>query len=182
MSRYRRRPVKTSARRWRTAWLRAIRNSGGFHFSTAVTSDGRVSVRLLVRGGSPWVIDVVARVDRDGSAPDPRPDPDSLIVTAAEASSSLAESKLERLNRSFASTNLLGVNQANGAIVRGDYVLSLQSFRGQSCPVVDFRVFGARPRFNREKKAWGHHATVERLDKYHAVLVVRTGGAREIAR
>ncbi len=46
----------------------------------------------------------------------------------------------------------------------------------------DFRVFGARPRFNREKKAWGHHATVERLDKYHAVLVVRTGGAREIAR
>jgi len=54
--------------------------------------------------------------------------------------------------------------------------------RPETLVAFDLRVYGAQPRFNREKRAWWPHATVERLDKDHAVLVVRTGGAREIAR
>ena len=48
--------------------------------------------------------------------------------------------------------------------------------------VFDFRVHGARHRLNDQRRAWGSRAGVERLDKHHAVMTIRSWGAREIAR
>ena len=46
----------------------------------------------------------------------------------------------------------------------------------------DCRGRGAKGRLLRERRAWGACATVENLGYGRAVLVVRPGGARELAR
>lgn len=60
--------------------------SGSFHYSNAVTADGSVCLYLLVQGGRPWSIDVMLPPDIDGSSPEARPDPESLVVTSPYAS------------------------------------------------------------------------------------------------
>jgi hypothetical protein len=46
----------------------------------------------------------------------------------------------------------------------------------------DCRERGAKYRLHRERRAWGSCATVESLGYGRAVLVVRPGGAGELAR
>lgn len=46
----------------------------------------------------------------------------------------------------------------------------------------DCRGPGAKNRFHRELRAWGARATYELLGSGRVVLMVRTGGAREVAR
>jgi len=46
----------------------------------------------------------------------------------------------------------------------------------------DYRGPGAKNRLHRERRAWGAAATVENLGHGRAVLVVRPGGALELAR
>ena len=46
----------------------------------------------------------------------------------------------------------------------------------------DSRVPSAGSRMRREARAWKACASVERVDEDHAVLIVRLGGARELAR
>jgi hypothetical protein len=46
----------------------------------------------------------------------------------------------------------------------------------------DWRGRGAKDRFLRERHAWGACATVENLGYGRAVLMVRPGGARGLAR
>ena len=46
----------------------------------------------------------------------------------------------------------------------------------------DCRERGAKNRLHRERRAWGSCATVESLGYGRAVLVVRPGGAGELAR
>jgi hypothetical protein len=48
--------------------------------------------------------------------------------------------------------------------------------------IFDCRGPGAKNRFRRERRAWGATATVENLGHGRVVLVVRTGGALELAR
>jgi hypothetical protein len=48
--------------------------------------------------------------------------------------------------------------------------------------VFDCRGPGAKNRLHRERRAWGAAATLETLGYGRAVLVVRPGGARELAR
>ena len=45
----------------------------------------------------------------------------------------------------------------------------------------DCRGPGAKRRLHRERQAWGAAATVENLGYGHTVLVVRSGGTRELA-
>ncbi len=44
----------------------------------------------------------------------------------------------------------------------------------------DFRVRKTECRIRREMYAWKHSASIERLDQHHAVLIVRSGGARRL--
>jgi hypothetical protein len=46
----------------------------------------------------------------------------------------------------------------------------------------DCRGPGAKNRLHRERRAWGARATVESLGSGRVVLVVRSGGALELAR
>ena len=46
----------------------------------------------------------------------------------------------------------------------------------------DCRGPGAKNRLHRERRAWGSRASVENLWYGRAVLVVRPGGAKELAR
>lgn len=46
----------------------------------------------------------------------------------------------------------------------------------------DFRVPGTGRRMRREMYAWKSCTSIERLDQHHAVLTVRPGGAKELAR
>ncbi len=46
--------------------------------------------------------------------------------------------------------------------------------------ILDFRVPGTGCRMRREMYAWKRCASIERLDQYHAVLIVRPGGARRL--
>ena len=48
--------------------------------------------------------------------------------------------------------------------------------------VFDCRERGARNRMHRERDAWGSSAVVENLGYGRAVLIVRPGGALELAR
>jgi hypothetical protein len=48
--------------------------------------------------------------------------------------------------------------------------------------VFDCRERGAKERLRRESRAWGSSATVESLGYGRVVLIVRPGGALEIAR
>jgi hypothetical protein len=45
----------------------------------------------------------------------------------------------------------------------------------------DCRERGAKNRLHRERRAWGSCATLVNLGYGHALLVVRPGGARELA-
>ncbi len=44
--------------------------------------------------------------------------------------------------------------------------------------VFDLRVPGSQSRLNDQRRAWGYHASVKRLDRDHSALIVRAGGAR----
>ncbi len=46
----------------------------------------------------------------------------------------------------------------------------------------DYRGPGAKNRLHRERRAWGSRATIESLGFGRVVLVVRPGGALELAR
>lgn len=46
----------------------------------------------------------------------------------------------------------------------------------------DFRVPGTGARMRREAYSWKSSASIERIDEHHAILVVRPGGARRLAR
>lgn len=48
--------------------------------------------------------------------------------------------------------------------------------------VFDCRGSGAKNRLHRERRAWGSSATIESLGHGRVVLVVRAGGAMELAR
>jgi hypothetical protein len=54
---------------------------GSFHYSNATTPDRRIGLFLLVEGERPWSVDVMLPPDMDGSSPDARPDPRTLLVT-----------------------------------------------------------------------------------------------------
>ncbi len=58
---------------------------------------------------------------------------------------------------------------------------SLRPEEWRTCELIafDIRVPGAAKRLVSEGAAWRGSAHVELLDPHHAVLVVRTGGARE---
>jgi hypothetical protein len=45
----------------------------------------------------------------------------------------------------------------------------------------DFRTPGAGSKMCRQNYAWKSCASIERLDRHHAVLIVRTSGAQELA-
>jgi hypothetical protein len=47
--------------------------------------------------------------------------------------------------------------------------------------IYDVRVPGATERLHRERGAWGEYGDIEALDQNHYVLIVRPGGAREMA-
>jgi hypothetical protein len=44
----------------------------------------------------------------------------------------------------------------------------------------DFRVRETGSRLRREAYAWKSSTSIERLDRHHAVMIVRPGGAKEI--
>lgn len=49
-------------------------------------------------------------------------------------------------------------------------------------PVVfDIRIPGVVERFHRERWAWQERADVEALDESHYVMIIRPGGAEELA-
>jgi hypothetical protein len=56
-------------------------------------------------------------------------------------------------------------------ITRGPYELVL----------FDFRVRGTGSRMRREAYCWKSRASIERLDRHHAVMTIRPGGAKGIA-
>ncbi|CAA9325705.1 MAG: hypothetical protein AVDCRST_MAG93-5949 [uncultured Chloroflexia bacterium] len=58
---------------------------------------------------------------------------------------------------------------------------SIQASPPETLAIFDFRVPGTGCRMRREMYAWKHCASIERLDQHHAVLIVRPGGARELA-
>lgn len=60
--------------------------------------------------------------------------------------------------------------------------LIIQDSPPETLIVFDFRIPGAGCRMRREKHAWRSYATIERLDQHHAVLIVRPGGARRLAK
>lgn len=45
-----------------------------------------------------------------------------------------------------------------------------------------FRVPGTGGRIRREAYCWKSCASIQRLDRHHAVMTIRPGGAKEIAR
>ncbi len=57
---------------------------------------------------------------------------------------------------------------------------SIQDSPPETLIIFDFCVPGAGCRMRRMKYAWKHCASIERLDRHHAVLIVRAGGAREL--
>jgi hypothetical protein len=59
---------------------------------------------------------------------------------------------------------------------------SIQDSPPETLIVFDCRGPGAKNRLHRERRAWGANATVENLGHGRAVLVVRLGSARELAR
>jgi len=59
---------------------------------------------------------------------------------------------------------------------------SIQDSLPATLIVFDCRGPGAKNRLHRERRAWGAAATVENLGHGRAVLVVRPGGALELAR
>ena len=62
---------------------RAARSDEGcFHYSNAVTPDGRIGLYLLVKEDAPYSVDVMLPPDLDGSEPEARPDPWGLVVTS----------------------------------------------------------------------------------------------------
>ena len=58
----------------------------------------------------------------------------------------------------------------------------IQDSPPQTLIVFDCRGPGAKNRLHRERRAWGSSATMESLGYGRVVLVVRAGGAAEIAR
>jgi hypothetical protein len=59
---------------------------------------------------------------------------------------------------------------------------SIQDSLPETLIVFDCRGRGAKNRLHRERRAWGPSATVESLGYGRVVLVVRPGGALELAR
>jgi hypothetical protein len=59
---------------------------------------------------------------------------------------------------------------------------SIQDSPPETLIVFDCRGRGAKNRLHRERRAWGPSATIESLGYGRVVLVVRPGGARELAR
>ncbi|MDP9438810.1 MAG: hypothetical protein M3P49_08700 [Actinomycetota bacterium] len=59
---------------------------------------------------------------------------------------------------------------------------SIQDRPPETLIVFDCRGPGAKSRLWRERRAWGARATVEGLGDGRAVLMVRLGGAMELAR
>lgn len=45
----------------------------------------------------------------------------------------------------------------------------------------DVRIPGAADRFHEQRAAWRERGDVEALDQHHFMLIVRPGGAREMA-
>ena len=59
---------------------------------------------------------------------------------------------------------------------------SIQDSPQETLIVFDCRGPGAKNRLHRERRAWGSYAIIESLGYGRVVLVVRPGGARELAR
>ena len=59
---------------------------------------------------------------------------------------------------------------------------SIQDSPPETLVIFDFRLPGTGCRMRREMYAWKSCASIERLDQYHAVVTIRPGGARELAR
>lgn len=61
----------------------ARKDDGCFHYSNAVTPDGRFGMFLLLRDDRPYSLDVQLRLHISADSPEERPDPESLIVSSA---------------------------------------------------------------------------------------------------
>jgi hypothetical protein len=59
---------------------------------------------------------------------------------------------------------------------------SIQDSPPETLIVFDCRGRGAKNRLHRDRRAWGSRATIENLGYGRAVLVIRPGGATELAR
>ena len=58
---------------------------------------------------------------------------------------------------------------------------SIEDSRTYELVFFDFRVSGAINRLYRARRAWGQAAEVKRLCQGRAVLVIRPGGAKDLA-
>ncbi len=58
---------------------------------------------------------------------------------------------------------------------------SIQDSPPETLVVFDLRTRGSHARLNDQRRSWGHHASIERLDRDHSALIIRAGGAQSIS-